>query len=143
MSEERGTLPPVNVPPVNEPLAVADPAGPERKIKVKGQGTDWLGEIRSITVLILAVLAFHSFIAKPFYIPSESMMPVLLKGDRLVVSKYAYGWSYVSPSFHVLPAMPGRLFGKLPERGDIVIAQPQGRSEDYIKRVIGLPARSF
>ena len=53
--------------------------------------------------MLLAVLAFHSFIAKPFYIPSESMMPVLLKGDRLVVSKYPYGWSWVSPSFHVLP----------------------------------------
>ncbi len=103
------------------------------------RGTDWLGEIKSICLLILAVLAFHSFIAKPFYIPSESMMPVLLKGDRLVVSKYAYGWSHVSPSFHILPEMPGRLFGKLPERGDIVIAQPRGRKEDYIKRVIGLP----
>jgi len=134
MSEERGALP-----PVKEPLAVIDPVGSGHDTKAKGQGTDWLGEIKSIALLILAVLAFHSFIAKPFYIPSESMMPVLLKGDRLVVSKYAYGWSYVSPSFHILPAMPGRLFGKLPERGDIVIAQPQGRSEDYIKRVIGLP----
>lgn len=102
-------------------------------------GTNWLAEIKSIALLILAVLAFHSFIAKPFYIPSESMMPVLLKGDRLVVSKFAYGWSYVSPSFHILPEMPGRLFGRLPERGDIVIAQPLGRSEDYIKRVIALP----
>ncbi|HEX7856666.1 MAG TPA: signal peptidase I [Sphingobium sp.] len=111
----------------------ADNAGKQRK------GTDWLGELKSIVLLILAVLVFHSFIAKPFYIPSESMMPALLKGDRLVVSKYAYGWSYVSPSFHILPEMPGRLFAKLPERGDIVIAQPRGRQEDYIKRVIGLP----
>jgi signal peptidase I len=103
------------------------------------KGTDWIAEIKSIALLVLAVLAFHSFIAKPFYIPSESMMPVLLKGDRLVVTKYPYGWSYVSPSFHILPEMPGRLFGHLPKRGDIVIAQPRGRSEDYIKRVIGLP----
>ncbi len=103
------------------------------------KGTDWWGEIKSIAVLILAVLGFHSFIAKPFYIPSESMMPVLLKGDRLVVNKFAYGWSYVSPSFHILPPMAGRLLGRLPSRGDIVIVQPQGRSEDYIKRVIGLP----
>lgn len=96
-------------------------------------------EVKSIAVLVLAVIAFHSLIAKPFYIPSESMMPVLLKGDRLVVSKYAYGWSYVSPSFHILPPMSGRLFGRLPERGDIVIVQPLGRREDYIKRVVGLP----
>ena len=103
------------------------------------KGTDWWAEIKSIFWLLLAVLAFHSFIAKPFYIPSESMMPVLLTGDRLVVSKYAYGWSYVSPSFHILPPLKGRLWGKLPERGDIVIATPRDRREDYIKRVIGLP----
>ena len=55
-------------------------------------------EIKGLLWVLLAVLAFHSFIAKPFYIPSESMMPVLLKGDRLVVSKYPYGWSFVSPT---------------------------------------------
>ena len=57
--------------------------------------TDWLGEIKSIALLLLAVLAFHSLVAKPFYIPSVSMMPGLLVGDRLIVSKYAYGWSWV------------------------------------------------
>jgi signal peptidase I len=67
------------------------------------------------------------------------MMPVLLKGDRLVVSKYPYGWSWVSPSFHVMPQTQGRLFGRLPERGDIVIVTPPGQRADYIKRVIGLP----
>jgi signal peptidase I len=103
------------------------------------QQTDWVAEAKSIGLLILAVLGFHSLIAKPFYIPSESMMPVLLKGDRLVVTKYPYGWSYVSASFHLLPEMPGRLFGRTPERGDIVIVQPRGRADDYIKRVIGLP----
>ena len=96
-------------------------------------------EIKGLFWVLLAVLAFHSFIAKPFYIPSESMMPVLLKGDRLVVSKYPYGWSWVSPSFHVLPHWDGRLLGKLPHRGDIVIVTPPGGSQDYIKRTIGLP----
>ena len=100
---------------------------------------NWWQEVKSIALLILAVLAFHSFVAKPFYIPSESMMPVLLKGDRLVVSKFPYGWSYVSPSFHPLPFIKGRIFGRLPERGDIVIVSPRHRREDYIKRVIGLP----
>ena len=103
------------------------------------QGTDWWAEIKAIFWLILAVLAFHSFIAKPFYIPSESMMPGLLKGDRLVVSKYPYGWSWVSPSFHIFPRTEGRLLGAMPERGDIVIVTPPGQSSDYIKRVIGLP----
>jgi signal peptidase I len=112
----------------------AEPAAPAKK-----SGTDWWGEIKAIFWLVLAVLAFHSFIAKPFYIPSESMMPVLLKGDRLVVSKYPYGWSWVSPSFHVLPPMDGRLLGSLPKRGDIVIVTPPGQRADYIKRVVGLP----
>lgn len=101
--------------------------------------TDWAGEARSIVLLVLGVLGFHSLVAKPFYIPSESMMPGLLVGDQLVVSKYAYGWSFTSPSFHVLPFIPGRLFGRLPDRGDVVILSPPGRDEDYIKRVIGLP----
>jgi signal peptidase I len=96
-------------------------------------------EVKGLFWVLLAVLAFHSFIAKPFYIPSESMMPVLLKGDRLVVSKYPFGWSWVSPSFHVLPHWDGRLLGKMPRRGDIVIVTPPGQSDDYIKRVIGLP----
>jgi signal peptidase I len=105
-------------------------------------GTDWWGEVKSIFWLLLAVLAFHSFIAKPFYIPSESMMPNLLKGDRLVVTKYPYGWSWVSPSFHIFPRVSGRLFGRLPKRGDVVIVTPPGgpnANQDYIKRVIGVP----
>jgi len=102
----------------------------------------WLAEIRDWIGLALIVLALHSLVAKPFYIPSESMMPTLQVGDRLVVSKYPYGWSYISPSFHILPFIHGRLFGRLPERGDIVIVEPPGLDrggEDLIKRVIGLP----
>ena len=102
-------------------------------------GTDWWAEAKGVFWLILAVLGFHSFVAKPFYIPSESMMPGLLTGDRLVVTKYPYGWSFVSPTFHLLPFMRGRVLGSLPERGDIVITSPPGVKQDYIKRVIGLP----
>ncbi len=112
--------------------AADETAAPEKK-------TDWVAEAKSIFWLVLAVLGFHSFIAKPFYIPSESMLPGLLIGDRLVVTKYPYGWSFVSPTFHLMPYMPGRILGKLPERGDVVIASPPGVREDYIKRVIGLP----
>ena len=63
--------------------------------------------------MLLAVVLFHSLVAKPFYIPSISMMPNLLVGDRLVVSKYPYGWSWVSASFHVLPRGERRI---LPHR---------------------------
>ncbi len=105
----------------------------------EGKGSALWREIKGLLWVLLAVLAFHSFVAKPFYIPSESMMPALLKGDRLVVSKYPYGWSWVSPSFHVLPHWQGRVLGTMPKRGDIVIVTPPQSSEDYIKRVIGLP----
>ncbi len=101
--------------------------------------TDWWAEGKGILILILAVLGFHSLVAKPFYIPSESMLPTLEVGDRLVVSKYPYGYSWVTPTFHILPPMHGRLFGHMPKRGDIVIAVPPGTHTDYIKRVIGLP----
>src|SRR5947208_17122895 len=99
----------------------------------------WLAELRGILGLALLVIGFHSLIAKPFYIPSESMMPGLLTGDRLVVTKYPYGWSWVSPSFHIIGPMEGRLLGRMPKRGDIVIVTPPGTRTDYIKRVIGIP----
>lgn len=125
----------------------------------KAGGTDWWGEIKGLFWLLLIVLGFHSFVAKPFYIPSESMLPRLEVGDRLVVNKFAYGWSFVSPTIPnpvavfdslvlhrhedswavQLPFVQGRLFGRLPERGDVVIVTPPGTNNDYIKRVIGLP----
>lgn len=120
-------------------MALDNTADSKSTDKPDNEKTDWIGEIKSIALLLLAVLAFHSLVAKPFYIPSVSMMPDLLVGDRLIVSKYPYGWSWVSPTFHILPRMEGRLFGKMPERGDIVILTPKNASEDWIKRVIGLP----
>ena len=100
---------------------------------------NWLAEIRGLALMLLAVLMFHSLIAKPFYIPSTSMLPNLMVGDRLVVSKYPYGWSWVSASFHILPRSETRIWADTPEYGDIVIAVPPERDEDYIKRVVGLP----
>jgi len=132
---------------------------PDEKSAAAKKGTDWWGEVKGIFWLILIVLGFHSFVAKPFYIPSESMLSGLRVGDRLVVSKFAYGWSYVSPtipnpvaivrglilrqpveSWSVqLPFVHGRLLGSIPTRGDVVIVTSPGTHSDYIKRVIGLP----
>ncbi|RYD89086.1 MAG: signal peptidase I, partial [Sphingomonadales bacterium] len=78
---------------------------------------NWLREMRGLMLMLLAVLGFHSFLAKPFYIPSISMMPNLLVGDRLVVSKYPYGWDWSSISFHVLPRGTWRVMGRSPEYG--------------------------
>ena len=102
----------------------------------------WTAEIAGWITMVLLVLGIHSAVAKPFYIPSESMMPTLQVGDRLVVSKYPYGWSYASASFHMLPPFQGRLFGRMPARGDIVLVDRKdgaGTREDLIKRVVGLP----
>ena len=96
----------------------------------------WKAELKSLAGMILAILLVWTFVARPFYIPSESMMPTLIKGDRLVVTKYPYGYDYASLIYHPTP-FGGRLFGRLPKQGDIVTLDRDG--EDLIKRVIGLP----
>ena len=101
--------------------------------------TNWANEIWQLFLLVLAVLAVHSFIAKPFFIPSGSMLPTLLIGDRLIVSKFPYGYSYLSPSLPILPEMKGRILGRYPDRGDIAIIKSPREHDDWIKRVIGLP----
>ena len=100
---------------------------------------DWIAEIKSFAWLGLAFLFVWSAVAKPFYIPSESMLPNLLVGDRLIVTKYPYGYSYLSMVPQILPHMDGRLFGSLPKRGDVVVVKAPNTHEDWIKRVIGLP----
>lgn len=138
----------------------SNPATPPTATQEKqGWAAAAWAEIKGMFWLLIAVLAFHSFIAKPFYIPSISMMPTLLVGDRLFVSKYPYGWSHISPTIpnpvaifrwlalgvqgealsFPLPENDERLWGALPKRGDIVILTPFGHHEDWIKRVIGLP----
>ncbi|MGV7121765.1 signal peptidase I [Sphingopyxis sp. 550A] len=109
------------------------------KNKADKEDGGWGKLIRDIVVILILVLGIHSCVAKPFYIPSDSMMPILRNGDRLIVSKYPYGWSYASASFHLAPKTPGRWFGKLPARGDIVVLEHPVTRVDYIKRVIGLP----
>ena len=100
---------------------------------------DWFAELRGLSLMLLAVLSFHSLVAKPFYIPSTSMMPSLYVGDRLIVSKYPYGWSWASVSFHLLPRGEWRVWEDTPQYGDIVIPVHPERNEEYIKRVVALP----
>jgi len=91
-----------------------------------------------IYALIIAIL-IRSLFFQPFYIPSSSMEENLLIGDRLFVSKYSYGYS--KHSFPFSPKLfKKRLFGKTPERGDVVVFKtPSDNRTDYIKRLIGLP----
>lgn len=126
---------PVNDTPPDNTDATAPAAG-ARSARAR---VNWLHELRGLALMLLGVLAFHTLVAKPFYIPSASMVPTLLVGDRLIVSKYPYGWSWVSASFHVLPRGTWRIAPSTPAYGDIVIVVPPDRAEDYIKRVIALP----
>ena len=91
-----------------------------------------------IGALIIAVL-IRSLIIQPFYIPSSSMEPTLLVGDRIFVTKYTYGYSK-----HSFPFSPNfsnnRFFSKNPRQGDLVVFKtPADNRTDYIKRLIGMP----
>ena len=88
--------------------------------------------------LALIVLLVRTFLASPFTIPSESMLPRLMNGDYLVAAKWPYGYSRYSLPFDV-PLIDGRLFAGLPDRGDVVIFKHPVDGSDYVKRVIGLP----
>lgn len=104
----------------------------------KPQSTLWENIKVIIQALLLAVVIRTVFF-QPFTIPSGSMMPTLLVGDYIFVSKFSYGYSRYS-----LPFSPnlfeGRLFGSTPERGDVVVFRlPQDTDIDYIKRLVGLP----
>jgi signal peptidase I len=91
-----------------------------------------------IHALILALLV-RIFLFQPFNIPSGSMIPTLLVGDYLFVSKYSYGYSRYSFPFGP-NLFSGRIWAKQPERGDVVVFKlPRDNETDYIKRVIGLP----
>jgi len=91
-----------------------------------------------IGALIIAVL-IRSLLFQPFYIPSSSMEPTLLVGDRIFVSKYTYGYS--KHSFPFSPDITNeRFFSKSPKRGDLVVFKtPADNRTDYIKRLIGMP----
>jgi signal peptidase I len=87
---------------------------------------------------ILAVLAVRATVAAPFEIPSGSMLPTLQIGDRILASKFAYGWSRFSPPV-TLPGPHGRLAFSDPKRGDVVVFVHPVRGDVWVKRVIGLP----
>ncbi len=95
--------------------------------------------IKTLFYALVIAIIIRSIIIQPFYIPSSSMEPNLLVGDRLFVSKYSYGYSKHSFPFSP-PIIKGRLFLSEPERGDVVVFKtPADNRTDYIKRLIGLP----
>ena len=110
------------------------------KTKTKPKGEDSLFEIiKTIVTVVVVVFVLRTFAFEPFNIPSGSMVPTILIGDYVFVSKYSYGYSrYSFPLIH--PAFSGRIFGRVPQRGDVAVFKlPRDTSEDYIKRIVGLP----
>ena len=95
--------------------------------------------VKTILIALVIAIIIRSLVFQPFYIPSSSMEPTLLIGDRIFVSKYTYGFSK-----HSFPFSPNisneRFFSKSPERGDLVVFKtPADNRTDYIKRLIGMP----
>jgi len=89
--------------------------------------------------LALIVMVVRVLLVSPFSIPSESMQPRLLIGDYLLVAKWPYGYSKYAVPYDLVP-FEGRLLGRSPERGDVVVFDaPAQPGKDWIKRVIGLP----
>jgi signal peptidase I len=95
--------------------------------------------VKTVLYAVLIAVVVRTVAFEPFNIPSASMVPTLLIGDYLFVSKYSYGYSRYSLPFG-LPLIPGRVLATLPERGDIAVFKlPKDNKTDYIKRLVGLP----
>lgn len=103
-----------------------------------GKGGFW-DNVRTIVYAVLIALFVRTFAYEPFNIPSGSMLPTLLVGDYLFVSKFSYGYSRHSLPLS-LPLIPGRVLVTEPERGDVAVFKlPTDGKTDYIKRIVGLP----
>jgi len=99
----------------------------------------WIENIKTIVYAGLIAVGIRTIAFEPFSIPSGSMIPTLLVGDYLFVSKYSYGYSRYSLPF-APPLFSGRIFASDPQRGDIAVFKwPRDNRTDYIKRIVGLP----
>jgi signal peptidase I len=110
-----------------------------RSALVKRKPSGLLDNVKTIVYAGLIAIGIRTVAFEPFNIPSGSMIPTLLVGDYLFVSKYSYGYSRFSLPLSP-PLFSGRIFGSLPRRGDVAVFKlPRDTSIDYIKRIIGLP----
>ncbi len=108
------------------------------KLRRKEEG-GLLETVKVVVQALLIALVVRTVLFQPFNIPSGSLVPTLLVGDYLFVSKYSYGYSKHSVPFSP-PIFSGRILDSEPKRGDIAVFKlPKDNSTDYIKRVIGLP----
>ena len=95
--------------------------------------------VKVVFQALLIAIVVRTFLFQPFNIPSGSMIPTLLVGDFLFVSKYSYGYSRFSFPFSP-DLFKGRILASPPKQGDVIVFKlPRDNSTDYIKRVIGMP----
>jgi len=95
--------------------------------------------IKTLLIALIIAILIRSLLFQPFYIPSSSMEPTLLVGDRIFVSKYTYGYSKHSFPFSP-PIIKNRILNKKPNYGDLIVFKtPSDNRTDFIKRLIGLP----
>jgi signal peptidase I len=111
-------------------------AASEKKPEKKKEGPWELA--RFVLTVVLIAVVIRTFFVAPFSIPSGSMLPRLMIGDYLFVSKWPYGYSRHSFPFGIA-GFDGRILGSVPERGDVVVFRYPGANEDWVKRVVGLP----
>ncbi len=122
--------------------------------KPAAAGDIW-GTVAAVFQALLVAVLLRTFVFESYNIPSGSLIPTLLVGDYLFVSKFSYGYSKYSLPCNIdlgwggtrlvkadlcsyLPS--GRLFGSMPRRGDVVVFKvPTDNKTDFVKRVIGLP----
>tara|TARA_S200000501_G_scaffold67318_1_gene58785 strand:- start:895 stop:1629 length:735 start_codon:yes stop_codon:yes gene_type:complete len=106
----------------------------------KNSSLDWFkSNFLSLFYAILIAIIIRTFFFQAFFIPSSSMEPTLLVGDRIFVSKFSYGYSKHSFPFS-LPLINERVLFSEPELGDIIVFKtPENLRIDYIKRLVGLP----
>ena len=84
-------------------------------------------------------LILRTFLFQPFHIPSGSMLPGLMRGDYIITSKFTLGYGRHAATPLPFPRKKGRLFERMPERGDVIVFRPEGSQKNFIKRLIGLP----
>ena len=109
------------------------------EVEDREEGSGLKDTIRVVIHALILALIVRVFLFQPFNIPSGSMIPTLLIGDYLFVSKYSYGYSRYSFPFGP-NIFSGRIWAKNPDRGDVAVFKlPRDNETDYIKRVIGLP----
>ena len=95
--------------------------------------------IKTLIIALVIAIIIRSLFFQPFYIPSSSMEPTLLVGDRIFVSKYTYGFSKHSFPFSP-PVLNKRIFNSKPDYGDLIVFKtPVDNRTDFIKRLIGFP----